>query len=264
LIIAQTNVQLQEVKLKAMMTKVIGPEIAAIPLEPLDTLEGTMGVQVPPVDEALKSVMRKPPVRQAQISLENHQLAEAFTRNNLRPSFNLIGQVSTNSLAPGIGGVFGQTVRYNYPEFAIGFSLNFTVKNRAAQADNVRARLERQQAEVVLDQAKANMTLSIRTSITNLTPSRSQVEAAQRATASGQETADAEQERWNIGVSTIDRVYQTRVDLVRAQLAEIQSRLNYAKSLMAAESAAGTFLDVNNLSMDGGIKGSLWNGPSPR
>src|SRR5206468_2928093 len=39
LIIAQTNVQLQEVRLKNMMTRVMTPEIASIPLEPTDTLE---------------------------------------------------------------------------------------------------------------------------------------------------------------------------------------------------------------------------------
>lgn len=264
LIIAQTNVQLQQVKLKAMISKIIGPEIAAIPLEPLDTLEGTMDSHMPDLDASLKTIMRKPPVRLAQISLENHQLAEDFTRDNLRPRFSLFAQFANFSLAPGVSDMFAQIGGFTNPEFSAGFSLDFTVKNRAAQADNMRARLERQQAEVALDQAKANMALSMRTSIGTLASSRSQVEAAQRATAASKELADAEQERWMIGVSTIDRVNQTQVDLVHSQMAEIQSRLNYAKNLMAAESADGSFLDLNGLTMDGGIKGSLWEGPSPR
>ena len=114
----------------------------------------------------------------------------------------------------------------------------------------------------MLDQAKANVVLGIRTSITNLTPTRSQVEAAQQAVAASQETADAEQERWNIGLSTIDKVYQAQVDLVRAQILEIQSRVNYAKSLMAAESADGSFLVLHNVKMEDALRGSLWKDPA--
>jgi outer membrane protein TolC len=262
LIIAQTNVQLQEVRLKSLMTKIIGPEIAALPFEPTDTLEGTMAAPLPVLDEALKSAGRKPPVREAITSVENHRIAEAFTRSNLRPTLSVIGEFSNHALAPGLNGMFRQVLTSDYPEYAIGFSLSFSVKNRAAQADNLRARLELKQAEAVLDQAKANMVLQIRTSITNLTPTRSQVEAAENAVAASQETADAEQERWNTGVSTLDKVYQTQVDLVRAQMAAIQSRLNYAKTLMTAESAGGTFLTINGITTADAVRGNLWKDPA--
>ena len=260
-IIAQTNVQLQEVRLKSLMTKVIGPEIAGVPFEPADTLEGTMETPVPELQEALKTAMRKPNVRQAEYSLKNHEIAEVFTRSNLRPTLSVLGEINNNTLAPGMGGMLGQMWRYTYPEFGVGFQLSFTVKNRTAQADNLRARLELEQAKVVLDQAKANSVLNIRTTVTNLTPSRAQVEAAQQATAASQETAAAEQERWNIGVSTLDKVYQTQVDLVTAQLAEIRARVNYAKTLMAAESAAGTFLDLYGIDAQDSARGNLWKDP---
>jgi outer membrane protein TolC len=264
LIIAQTSVQLQEVRLKSLMAKTLGPEIAAIPFEPTDTLEGTMNIPMPTLEEALKTAMGKPPVRQAEYSLKSHEIAEAFTRSNLRPTLSMLGEFSSHTLAPGAGGMFGQTFRYNYPAFGLGFSLNFSIKNRAAQADNLRARLELEQAKVVLEQAKATSVVNIRTSIASLNPSRAQVEAAQQSTDASQQTADAEQEKWNIGVSTLDRVYQTQVDLVRAQLAEIQARVNYAKTLMAAESSAGTFLDVYRLNAADGARGNLWKDPARR
>jgi outer membrane protein TolC len=93
-----------------------------------------------------------------------------------------------------------------------------------------------------------------------MTPSRSEVEAAQRAAAAAQETAVAEQELWGSGVSTLDQVYQAQVDLVRAQVAEIQSRMNYAKALVTAQSAAGTFLQTHGIVFEDALKGTLWRG----
>jgi len=262
LVIAQTNVQLQEVRLKSLITKVLGPDVAAVPFEPTDTLEGTMETPMPTLEEALKLAMRKPGVRLAEISQKNHEIAEAFTRSSLLPTLSIAGTFNSHTLAPGVGGMFGQMFRYDHPEVGVGVLLSFSVKNRAAQADNLRARLELEQAKAAVDLAKANSVLNIRTSISNLTPSRSQVEAAENAVAAGQQIADAEQERWTNGVSTLDKVYQTQLDLVRDQIAAIQSRANYAKTLMAAESAAGTFLPLHGFDPADGISGNLWKVPA--
>src|SRR5206468_10782073 len=86
--------------------------------------------------------------------------------------------------------------------------LSFSIKNRAAQADNVRARLEVQRQEVVVEQTKANVANNIRTQVANASQSRPQVEAAHRAVVTSQEIADAEQVRWNLGFSTLDNVFQ--------------------------------------------------------
>jgi outer membrane protein TolC len=80
--------------------------------------------------------------------------------------------------------------------------------------------------------------------------------------AASREIADAEQERWVGGVSTLDKVYQTQLDLVRDQLAEIQTRVNYAKTLHAAQSAAGTFVVVNKIKPEDGVRGTLWKDPA--
>ncbi len=204
LIVAQTNTQLQEVRLKSLITKMIGPAIDAVPFEPTDALERIIETPIPPLD------------------------------------------------------VF----RFAYPEYGLGFSLTFSIKNRAAQADNLRARLERQRGEVTLEQTKANVGIEVRTAIANLTQSRSQVEAAHRAVAASQETADAEQDRWTFGISTLDNVNQKQVDLMRAQAAEIQLRVNYAKAVIAQESAVGILLENHGIDYEEALRGSLWKGPT--
>jgi len=154
--------------------------------------------------------------------------------------------------------MFRQMFRYAYPEYAVGFSLTFTMKNRAAQADDVRARLELHQAEIAFEQTKANVGIQVRTALTALTQSQSQVEAAQKAVAASQEAADAEQVKWDLGYSTLDIVYQKELDLTSARAAEIQSRVNYAKAVIAQELAVGYLLESHGIAFDEALKGSLW------
>ena len=262
LIVAQTNTQLQEVRVKSLITKMIGPDIAAVPVEPTDALERMIETPIPPLDEVLRQAMHKPSIRRAELAVENERIAETFTRSALRPTLSVYGQANTYTLAPGTTDVFRQMFRYAYPEYGLGFSLTFSIKNRAAQADNLRARLERQRGEVILEQTKANVGIDVRTAVANLTQSRSQVEAAHRAVTASQETADAEQERWTLGISTLDNLYQKQVDLMRAQATEIQLRVNYAKAVIARDSAVGILLENHGIDYEDALRGSLWKGPT--
>jgi outer membrane protein TolC len=87
---------------------------------------------------------------------------------------------------------------------------------------------------------------------------KAQVAAAQRAVAATQKTAEAEQVKWDTGFSTLENVYQTQIDLTRAQAAEIQSRVDYAKSVIAQEVALGNFLEAHNIVYDTALQGRLW------
>jgi len=142
--------------------------------------------------------------------------------------------------------------------------MSFSVKNRAAQADSVRARLEVQRQEVVVQQTLANVANNIRTASANMAQSYPQVEAAHRAVVTSQEIADAEPVRWNLGFSTLDNVYRRQLDLVRAQLAEVQARVNFAKTVMAHEQATGQLQENHGIVFEDALRGTLWKGPAVR
>jgi outer membrane protein TolC len=124
--------------------------------------------------------------------------------------------------------------------------------------------MERQQAQVGFEQTKANVDVQVRTAVTNLTQARSQVEAAERAVTASQTAADAEQEKWSEGISTLDNVFQTQLDLITAQAAEIQSRVNYAKAVIAQEVAVGNLLESHKIDFDKALQGTLWKGSAKR
>jgi outer membrane protein TolC len=246
------------VAIKSLITKALGADNAPLPFEPLDTLEANMDTPVPPLDEVLRTAMRKAPIRIAELGLENQKIAETFTRSNLRPTLSAFVEINSFSLSPGLSSALKQMWQYAYPEYTVGFTLNFSVKNRAAQADDVRARLDRQQAQVALEQIKANIGIQVRTGLMNATQTRAQVEASQRAVTATRQTAEAEQVKWNSGFSTLENVYQTQLDLVRAQSADIQARADYAKAIIAQEVQVGDFLEKHNIEYDSAFQGGLW------
>jgi outer membrane protein TolC len=236
---------------------VIGPAVAVVPLEPTDVLAREMETPIPPLADALRNAMRSSSVRQAELGLENQQIAQQFTRSNLRPTLSVFTQINSYTLAPGVSDMVRQMFRYAYPEYAVGFSLTFAIKNRAAQADDVRARLELHQAEIGFEQTKANIGIQVRTALTALAQSRAQVAAAQKVVAANQEAADAERTKWDLGFSTLDTVYQKELDLTSARAAEIQSRVDYAKDVIAQEVAVGNLLESHGIVFDEALKGSL-------
>ena len=49
---------------------------------------------------------------------------------------------------------------------------------------------------------------------------------------------------------------------MRDQITEIQLRVNYAKAVIAQESAVGQLLDNHGIDYEDALRGSLWKGPA--
>ena len=82
--------------------------------------------------------------------------------------------------------------------------------------------------------------------------------AAERAAAAGLTAFNGEQERLRAGISTPLLVTQAQRDLIAAQSAEIQARVNYAKALVAHQVAVGGFLESYGILFEDAIRGSLF------
>src|SRR5207253_341441 len=111
-----------------------------------------------------------------------------FTSQSLRPNVSVFslfagaGLAGDNSkTAAGAGKSLFQDFSAQYPEYASGMSLVIPLRNRAAQADNLRARFEEQQLETRMQQLKQQVDLEVRQAMVSLTQGQAQVEAANEA-----------------------------------------------------------------------------------
>jgi outer membrane protein TolC len=101
--------------------------------------------------------------------------------------------------------------------------------------------------------------MQVQNAATALSQNGARVSAAGRALEASRTAYDGEQERLGAGVSTPYRVTLALRDLTAAESADVQARVNYAKSLVAYQVAVGSFLEHNGIDSDAALRGSLWN-----
>jgi outer membrane protein len=251
LVFAQTNLQMQELRVKSALSKNITPELAAAQLEPTDSLPEPLDTPIPPLEQAVTSALRdRALLHQARIGLENQKISEQFTSANLKPTFSIFGVANAFALAAGAGPMARQIGRWVYPEYAVGFSLTVPLLNRSAQADNIRSRVEFNQARSSLQRSENQVGVQVRTALVSLIQGKAQVEASRRAIEGSQEALRAEEVRLQLGSSIPYRVILAQRDLASAQFAEVQAEVNFAKALVALHLAMGNTLQSHNISFE--------------
>jgi outer membrane protein len=264
LIVARTNVQQAEVQFKTLISKQLDPTLASAAMETAEALPAAQDTDIPNLDEALATAQQnRPEIPQAEGNLMSAKVAEAFSRDSLKPSLMLFGQYSTASLygssfIPGpngtiieIPGGWGtsltQLLHSDFPQYSFGFSLTINLRNRSAQADNIRSRVEERQGETGLQRTRNQIELEVRNAVTALVQAKAQTQAAQQAVAYSAQTVDAEQKKLAAGVSTPYNVILVQRDLLSAQLQEVQARATYAKARVEMDRATGVILEKNHV-----------------
>ena len=113
------------------------------------------------------------------------------------------------TVAPSVGTIHqgfttaqSQIFHNRFPEYAGQLTLTLPLRNRAAQAEHVRALLTQRQMETAAQQLRNAALLDVRNSYIALTQDRAQVAAAIKARQLQQETFDAEQKKYQLGAST--------------------------------------------------------------
>jgi len=251
LVTAQTALEMSEVDLKNIISKNLTEVLGPVQIEPTDALPDPKASDIPKSNEALALAMRnRPEISQAEVNLQTQDIAVTYEKDLLKPtllffanlsSAGLYGNETINSgvLRGGISQALRQVGSWSYPEYSVGFSFNLIIRNRAAESDLYRARLERQQTETNLQATRNRIALDVRNAIIGLVQSRAQVEAAQKATKLSGESLAAEEARLLEGVTIPYEVILRQRDYSSAQFAEVQARANYAKALVERDRAMG-------------------------
>jgi outer membrane protein TolC len=272
LIVAQTALEQQNTTVKQLISKISDPALDAATIVIADPLPEPLGNDIPPLEEALSDARHnRPELSEAQTNLVNQGIAIRYTRNNMMPSAALFGlyassglQGNTALVTGGATGSLAQSLGAAYPEAAYGVSASAVIRNRSAQADSLRAQLERNQMEVQLAGTQNQIKMQVLQARINLVQGRSQVEAAHEAVRLAQISLDAERKKLEAGLSTTYNVVLRERDLVSAQYAEVQAVTGYAKSLVAMDQAMGSTLERNRIELDDALQGDVTHLPATR
>ncbi|HEY2460521.1 MAG TPA: TolC family protein [Candidatus Acidoferrum sp.] len=142
-----------------------------------------------------------------------------------------------------------QIFHNNFPSYSAGLNLQLPIRNRTAQADNIRAILTERQIATQLQQMKNAALLDVRNTYIALQQDRARVEAASEARKLQQETFDAEQKKYQLGASTVYNVILTQRDLISAQGTELRALADLVEAKANYDRAVGRTLEVNRVTI---------------
>jgi outer membrane protein len=261
LIVAQTNVQLAELTLKAMISKHLEEPMASAPIETLDPLPDPEDAQIPAVEAAKAIAMEnRPEISIAQGNMKSQMDVLPFMTNALLPSVNVFALITSVGLYDVFGTSMVDVVHFKYPEIAFGLTISFPIRNRQAQADEVRSRLELKQAKDTLVRSKSQVEVDVENAVIALKQSKAQVAAARETVRLNQSKLEAEQFKLTSGLSTSYNVILVQRDLFASELADLQARDAFAKARVTLQQATGSVLESNHVTLDEALRGRMAGG----
>jgi len=258
LILSQTNLQLEELLMKNAITKNLDdPVLAGAPVVPTDTLKPNEQYEVQPVQDLIDEALQaRPEIATARINLTNLDISRKSLKNALQPTLDVYAFYGASGVAgqqsPGIptcptvnafgqcyqpgliptsyGGAFSNLFNSSGPNKGIGVNLNIPLRNRAAQANQVRSELEYRQTQVALQQTENTIALQVRQAQFSLQQNYAALQAAIAARDYARESLDAEQKKFKYGASTPTLVLQASSTLTQAESNVLNAAANYEKS----------------------------------
>jgi outer membrane protein len=161
-----------------------------------------------------------------------------------------------------LGPTLNQLVNSTNPDKGVGLTLNIPIRNRAAQAVQVRSELEFRQAQMRLQQIENQVGIEVRNAQYAVQQNRASVDSAKAALDLARESLDAEQKKYQFGTSTTTLVLQYQSQLATAQSALVNATVAYEKSRVELARATGTLLDDDHVSIDDAVRGQVTHMPN--
>jgi outer membrane protein TolC len=270
LIVSQTALQLQQLLTKnALARNLEDAAFAAAEVIPTDTMSIPSTEPVTPIQDLVSDALaHRWELAQSRIDLTNRGITKKAARNALLPTVDLVAWYGTAALAgnPNPSIICGATATFgcipasqapsatgysntvhtlfggDFPDYAVGFNVNIPIRNRPAQADQVRSELEYRQAQARLQQLQNQIRIEVRNAQYALEQNRARVEAASAGARLAAQSLDAEQKKYLLGASTNYAVLQAQRDLAQAESNLVSARAAYEKSRVELDRATGMTL----------------------
>jgi outer membrane protein TolC len=299
LIVAQTSLQQQAELIKTALSRKVDSELISTQIDAVDKLPEPRPDDIPPLDQALKQALQnRPEVEQADLNVRYESIVVKANRNALLPTLDLFATYAptglsglSSALGPcpsgytangnqclangletiprpmlvsnqGISQSLSQLFHGNYPDYSFGFTLQFPIRNRSAQADVARSLLEQRQLEEQLQKQKNQVEQDVRSAEIGVIQAKAQIEAAVKAVLLAQRTLDAEQKKFQLGESTVFLVIQAQRDLATAEGNEVKARSTYAKALTQFQQVTATILAEHHVELNDALQGKVTRSPN--
>ncbi len=297
LIVAQNNLQLQQLLMKNALSRSIeDPVLAEADVIPTSTMELPQQEPVTPVQDMINDALRhRAELVESRIDLQSRDINSRAVRNALLPTLQAFAYYGgsgvggdVNSLVPscstttsslcfnptnapppfqkstsvGYGSTLNQLVNSTAPDKGVGLSLNIPLRNRLAQSNQVRAELEYRQAQVRELQLENQVRVEVRNAQFDVRQNRVSVQAAQSAVDLARQTLDADQQKLKVGLTTQTAILQDAATLTTGESNLVSAKAAYEKSAIELDRATGLLLDHAGIDVADATRGQVTHLPN--
>lgn len=186
-------------------------------------------------------------LRQLRKQLELLQMSVNYQQDQALPDVNLIGRVGSSGSETELGETLGDVVGLDKYSLTVGVNFSYPLGNRAAQSDLNTAKLQLEQARLSVQNLEQAITSQVRQAVRSVRSAYKGVEATKVARELAEEQLDAEQKKFNEGLSTNFQVLSYQESLSNARSRETQAIIAYNQALVALDELTGMTLQRHNI-----------------
>ncbi|MBI1752024.1 MAG: TolC family protein [Acidobacteria bacterium] len=218
-------------------------ELADVPsIQPLDMNEAAA---------EKRALANRIELKTARLDVESKQVLETAANNRTLPQLDAFatynGSAASQIPSEGLSAINKDLSKGTYPGYTVGFQFAIPIQNRAARGNQAQARASRRQSELTLHDLELGITLEVRQAFRNLEANSKGVTAAEKTRYFREKDLEAEQKKFENGMSTNFTVLSKLNDLNTAKGNELQAQITYAKAVTALEKALGHLLEARKL-----------------
>jgi outer membrane protein TolC len=290
LIQAQTNLELQQLLMKNALSRTLqDPTLANAEVIPTTTMALPEEEPVIPTEDLVNQALgHRAELVESRIDLKNRDISSRALKNALRPTLDAFayyggagaggdqnpaatcgqpGSIPTLCSPAGsfpttsYGTTLNKLVNSTAPDKGAGFLINIPIRNRQAEALQIRSQLEYRQAEMRLQQIENQVRIEVRNAQFSVTQNRGAVKASQAAVALAQQSLEAEQKKYNLGASTSTSVLNYQSQLATAKSNLVSAQAAYEKAEVELDRATGLLLEHSGIVMSDAESGVVTHTP---
>ncbi len=262
-IVAENAVRDAEDTLRALLHVPEGSPEWERPIVPVDR-PTTERVDVD-LDEAIREALaHRPEVKVAELQARNRELDARFRKNQVRPDLSVVGtwratgnnydyyRVIMPTSPPqelwlrndqGRSDAFREIPDRDNSNWSIGLNLTLPIRNRRARADLARARLAADQARLQVEGVRQQVRVEVRQAVRDVQSAFRRMTSARANVILQRKKMEAEQKRFENGLSTAFKVLQFQTDLRDAESRLISAAVDYNQALVRLLRVRGVLLE---------------------
>jgi len=214
-------------------------EIALIPIDrPMIIKER------PNLDESIKIALEmRPDYLQAVRDLRNKEINLRSAKNLSLPSLSLVGGIGLNGLERDYPSNLEMLKSGDFYSYQIGLNLEIPIGNRGAKNDYLKARLEEERARVFLKNLEEAITIEIREALREIDTTLKRIDATRTARILAEKKLDAEEKRFNVGMSTTHDILLFQEELANAMRNEKRAIIDHNNAFINLDKVMGTVME---------------------